>query len=148
MGIRQSKPGLLDVLTTGINATAAIHIARRGTLSVMTLGGEAAGALPSASLVGLRQLIRQMEQQYDTVLVNAPPMNPSADGLIVSGTCQQVVIVVRSQATSSQAIYRAMSRLSRVKANLLGIIVDGCPVESTTRSVTLQPPTGVVVSYT
>lgn len=92
------------------------------------------GAPNPAELVGSRkmaELIRALAEQYDHVILDAPPVLPVADSLMMSRFVDGVILVARIHHTEKRALREAMQRLCRVHAPVLGAVVNGVPFNKT-----------------
>lgn len=88
------------------------------------------GPLPpfAADLVASRrmeELIRWLGQQADIVLFDSPPINAVTDAAILATQVDGVLLAVRERRTQREAVVEARNRLMRVKANLLGAVLNG-----------------------
>jgi polysaccharide biosynthesis transport protein len=80
----------------------------------------------------LAELIRQVREHYDTVLVDTPPMLSMADSRIIGRASDAVILVVRANQTTKEALQDACSRFNEDGTPLLGTILnDWNPKHST-----------------
>lgn len=96
-------------------------------LYVMTSGqlppnpSELLGSLSMASLLD------HLESSYDYVIIDAPPLLPVTDAAVLSQKVDGVVVVVGSQVASSKDLNKALSSLSMVGSNILGVVMNKLP---------------------
>ncbi len=95
-----------------------------------------AGPLPPrpADLIGSRrmeELIQWLADQADIVLFDSPPINAVADAAILATRVDGVLLVARERRTRREAVAEARNRLGRVKANLLGAVLNGVAQDQT-----------------
>jgi capsular exopolysaccharide synthesis family protein len=88
------------------------------------------GQLPikTASLLGsnrMRELIQSLLEEYDYIIVDGPPALGFVDFHIMSELVDGVAVVVRAGKTPSNSIRELIDTLWSLKANLLGVIVNG-----------------------
>ena len=88
-----------------------------------------AGPIPPnpAELLGSKrfaQLIGQAREQFDYVLIDAPPTGPVSDPIILSTQGDGVLLVFDSQNTRKGAFRQAMRSLESVGANVLGTVMN------------------------
>ena len=98
-------------------------------LSVLT-----SGPLPPrpADLIGSRRMdevVARLGEQFDLVLFDSPPINAVADAAILATRVDGVLLVVRERRTRREAVVEARERLERVKAPLLGAILNGVSLD-------------------
>jgi len=64
-------------------------------------------------------------EQYDLVLVDAPPLLPVADGLALARRADSVVFVVRAGATGGALVRRAYEQLETAGVKHVGVVLNG-----------------------
>jgi capsular exopolysaccharide synthesis family protein len=72
----------------------------------------------------LRRLLAELQEQFDVVLLDSPPVLPVADPLILAGKVDGVVVVTRCDQTTGGELQRALSQLAQGDANMLGIVLN------------------------
>ena len=92
------------------------------------------GAIPPnpSELLGSRQmsdLIRRLEQTFDAVIVDAPPLLPVTDAAVLAQHVGGIVVVVRAQRLKQQDLAKSLDSLQMVGANMLGIVLNGLPAK-------------------
>jgi polysaccharide biosynthesis transport protein len=88
-----------------------------------------AGALPPnpAALLGgnaLRDFDASAREQYDMVVYDTPPLSVAADASLVSAITDGVLLVVDERRTHRKLAAQAVAQLRRVRANILGVVVN------------------------
>lgn len=71
----------------------------------------------------LGKLIKQLEQEYDRVIIDGPPVIGLADALEIGSHVDGIVYILQANAGSYRAIGRALNRLRESDANILGGIL-------------------------
>ena len=71
----------------------------------------------------LGNLIKQLEQEYDRVIIDGPPVIGLADALEIGSHVDGIVYILQANAGSYRAIGRALNRLRESDANILGGIL-------------------------
>lgn len=82
--------------------------------------------LGSASMSGL---IEALEERYDVVVIDAPPLLPVTDAAVLAQRVGGVVLVVGSQLVKSTDLQKSLSALEMVEADLLGVILNRLPAK-------------------
>jgi capsular exopolysaccharide synthesis family protein len=85
------------------------------------------GPIPSnpSELLGSAQmgsLLDELRDTFDIVIVDAPPVLPVADALVLAGELEAVVIVTRVGDTTRERLKQAADAVLQVKGNLVGIV--------------------------
>lgn len=77
----------------------------------------------------MRLLIERLEQAFDTVIIDAPPLLPVTDAAVLSQHVGGVVLVVGSQILRVQDFQKSLDALSLVGASLLGLVMNRIPAK-------------------
>jgi polysaccharide biosynthesis transport protein len=146
LGLNRS-PGLSTVLNGGVDfrtvvqkvdLQAGVH---RGALftalsgspipadSMCSLHVLTTGALPdnpAALLASARaqSTLNALRQEYDTIIVDSPPVNAAGDASLLGTNSDGVLIVARAGVTASEALAFTMEQLNAVRAPVLGGILN------------------------
>ncbi|GAA3400856.1 polysaccharide biosynthesis tyrosine autokinase [Pseudarthrobacter polychromogenes] len=75
----------------------------------------------------MKDLILELEQQFDIVIIDAPPLLPVTDAAVLSQHVGGVVVVVGSHKIKRQDLEKSIRALDMVEANLLGVILNRLP---------------------
>ncbi|ABK04573.1 lipopolysaccharide biosynthesis [Arthrobacter sp. FB24] len=94
----------------------------------------ASGQIPPnpSELLGsdeMKQLITRLEDAFDTVVIDAPPLLPVTDAAVLSQHVGGVVVVVGSQKLRQNDLEKSLGALNMVGANVLGIVLNRLPVK-------------------
>ena len=73
---------------------------------------------------GLEEVLEQACAEYDLVVLDGPPLLGFAEPLQMSTIVDGVIIVTRAGETSRNAVASVLSSLRRVRANVLGIVLN------------------------
>lgn len=77
----------------------------------------------------MRHLVVRLEQAFDTVVVDAPPLLPVTDAAVLSQHVGGVVVVVGSNKLKQQDLQKSLNALEMVGSNLLGVVLNRLPVK-------------------
>jgi capsular exopolysaccharide synthesis family protein len=77
----------------------------------------------------MKRLVQRLEQAFDTVIIDAPPLLPVTDAAVLSQHVGGVVLVVGSQKLRRHDLEKSLSALELVGANLLGVVLNRLPVK-------------------
>ena len=88
-----------------------------------------AGTVPPnpAELVGstrMRDTLERLRDAYDFVIVDAPPVLPVTDAIVLAREVDGVLLVVKGQDTPRELVRRARNQLLQANAHLLGAVVN------------------------
>ncbi len=74
----------------------------------------------------LRRLIASRQDDFDVIVVDTPPMLTTNDATDLLAAADAVVLVLRSGHTRTASAQRAATVLSRLRADVLGVVLNGC----------------------
>ncbi|WP_374113288.1 polysaccharide biosynthesis tyrosine autokinase [Pseudarthrobacter sulfonivorans] len=75
----------------------------------------------------MRHLIERLEQAFDTVIIDAPPILPVTDAAVLSQHVGGVVVVVGTQKVKKNELARSLEALELVGAKVLGVVLNRLP---------------------
>ncbi|MEV8000938.1 polysaccharide biosynthesis tyrosine autokinase [Pseudarthrobacter oxydans] len=79
--------------------------------------------------IEMDDLIRRLEQTFDAVIIDAPPLLPVTDSAVLAQHVGGIVMVVRSQKLKQQDLEKSLNALQMVGGKLLGIVLNGLPAK-------------------
>ncbi|WP_081818916.1 polysaccharide biosynthesis tyrosine autokinase [Arthrobacter sp. UNC362MFTsu5.1] len=79
----------------------------------------------------MKILLSRLEQAFDTIVVDAPPLLPVTDAAVLSQHAGGVVVVVGAQKTRTQDLQKALETLNLVDAKVLGVVLNRLQMKST-----------------
>lgn len=77
--------------------------------------------------VEMKELIRDLEAEFDIVIIDAPPVLPVTDAAVLSQQVGGVVLVVCTKKARLADVKKALDALQMVEASLLGIVLNKLP---------------------
>lgn len=79
----------------------------------------------------MQGLLSGLEDAFDAVIVDAPPLLPVADSAVLAQRVGGVVLVVGSQKIKHNELEKSLAALDMVEANVLGVIMNRLPAKGT-----------------
>lgn len=76
------------------------------------------------SSVKLRILLAQLQDRYDHIVIDSPPVIHVTDALIISPQVDGVALVVKSGHTPREAVVRSKQALTDVNAKIFGVVLN------------------------
>lgn len=73
---------------------------------------------------GLEELLEQAAQEYDLIIVDAPPLLGFAEPLRLASCVDGVLVVARAGETSRKAVGSVVTTLKRLRVNVLGLVLN------------------------
>jgi succinoglycan biosynthesis transport protein ExoP len=93
-----------------------------------------AGQIPPnpSELLGSRTmvtLLKELEAEFDTVLIDAPPLLPVTDSAVLSKSAGGAILVVSSGRAHRGQVHAAIESLNSVGAEVLGVVLTMLPTK-------------------
>jgi len=75
-------------------------------------------------------LMDQLKKEFDSIIIDAPPIILVNDAAVLGTMAESTLIVHRVGMVNQMLLKRAKRQLDSVKANVLGIIINGLKPDS------------------
>lgn len=127
------SPGLSELLTHGLGVRDVVRTLRldpaqpshmAGELHVITAGALAPNPSELMQSEKLRVVMRDVQEWYDFVVVDAPPSAVVADAIPVMSQVSGVLVVVRLRHSQRKSLWRLREQVARLPAPCLGVIIN------------------------
>lgn len=141
LGVR-STGGLYSVLSDTMPIQQAI--VSTNTENMFLLDAEPHIPNPADILASKRfaALAHKLEQMFDYVIFDTPPVGMFVDAAVVSTIVDAAVLVVRENFTKRQAVLQAYDQLKKAGGNVVGVVMNYCNVEEVRVLLCLLQPAG------
>lgn len=77
----------------------------------------------------MKQLITDLEGEFDAVIIDAPPLLPVTDAAVLAQQVGGVVVVVGALKVRTTEVEKALAALDMVEADLLGVVLNRLPTK-------------------
>jgi capsular exopolysaccharide synthesis family protein len=131
LGATQS-PGLAEYLLGECDEFAALQRGPMENLFFMPAGRAVASAPELLSNGRLKLFLQRVEPLFDWIVLDSSPVIPVSDATLVAGSCDGILMVVRSNVTPSDLARRAREEFP--DKLLLGVVLNGAPSGKLARS--------------
>lgn len=118
--------GLSNLLTSQMDVSSLIQV-HRDVANLWLLPSGDPTPVP-AELLGsnrFRDVLQQLEEKFDFVFIDSPPLLLVTDALLIATQVQGVILVVRSGSTTRSALRDTARLLRTVRVALLGNVLNG-----------------------
>lgn len=116
--------GLSSLLTRQAELDKAILPTKVENLSILTAGPIPPNPAELLSSKAMERLITQLRDQYDIIILDAPPLLQVADSRITSKLTDGVVMVVGCTTSDRQRVIKAKEQLELAEAKILGVVLN------------------------
>ncbi|WP_016949048.1 polysaccharide biosynthesis tyrosine autokinase [Anabaena sp. PCC 7108] len=120
-----NEQGLSTLLASDVNIPNQIGVQYSGSsyIDILTAGPiplDSANLLSSPRMI---QLMAAFEENYDLVLIDAPPVLGLVDAMLAASSCRSVIMVASIGKVTRTQLTQATAMLS--KLNLIGVVANG-----------------------
>lgn len=119
--------GLLEALAAQTPVEAAILRDGRTGLHFLPANGPLPSHLSSAELISspaMGAALESLKRQFDTIVIDAPPLLPVIDGRVLADHADQIVFVMTWRRTPKQLAKRALKSLGFNHRKVVGVVMN------------------------
>lgn len=129
LDLEPNHAGLSDFVSGDKKLEECLHAVRGTTLFALPAGRIPLNPLEMLSSQRFADAIEALRKTYDVMVIDSPPMQIVSDALVLSRFCTAVLFVVKADSTPYPLARESLMRLHRVKAPLLGAVLNRFDVE-------------------
>ena len=122
LGLRLA-PGLAECLESGLDPLSQVRKVEPFGWHFLSAGAPRSNPTELLQSDALTAVMRAVSSHFDWVLIDAPPVLPLTDALLLSRQVDATLLVARAGCTSHQAITQTINVIG--KKYLLGIVLNG-----------------------
>lgn len=119
--------GLSDVII-GKEEITSVFQRYNENLVIVTSGKVPPNPSEMLSSKAMSALIEALRKVFDYVILDTPPVQAVTDAQILSTKADGTILVVRAQETKKDSVNNAINLLKKVKANIIGTVLNGVEV--------------------
>lgn len=120
-----NAPGLSNYLV-GLNSIDEIvHKSTYNNLSIITAGNIPPNPVELLSSDNMGWLIEKLENDFDYIFLDTPPVNLVIDTVVVSKYVHGVVMIALQNSTDREAIRYALKQIKFAGSKVLGFVLNG-----------------------
>ena len=98
------------------------------SIDILPSGDSAPNPAGLLSSLEMEFLLESLTEKYSHIVIDSPPVLQFADSVILSTLVDSVLLVARDSFSTKHTVLKAKKLLSKVGANLTGIVMNGVPV--------------------
>ena len=126
---QDSVQTVTDLMLGGMGVDLVMNTPGLDNLSVLTAGTASRNPAEFLTLDKFSSLIAEMQEEYDVVLVDTPPILPVTDAVTMSSRVDGTILVYQVGRIGRSALKRAKFLLDHAKANVLGVVLTNVHAE-------------------
>lgn len=127
LGVRNT-PGLTEVLAGHEGKLRRLEL-RKTELFFLGAGSTPPNPTELLGSQRMREVLARVRQRFAYVLIDAPPLAPVSDSVVLSTLVDGVVLVVDQLRTPRQRVRDARARLAYARAKVLGVVLNRCDAD-------------------
>lgn len=118
------EQGVTDILSYGLNINSFLKNSKIPALKIITAGS--ANQNPSELFVplSLDYMINDCQQNFSMVIIDAPPLLPVSDSILLSNRVEGILFVVKAGHTNKKIAARAIELLDENRNKVLGTVIN------------------------
>jgi Mrp family chromosome partitioning ATPase len=125
---------LEDNVTQGLSGdlrTALRGLPQKPNFKLLSMAGKISLADPVQTLssAAMQKLVESLRHQFNTVVIDSPPVLPFADARVLSRLCDGVVLVCRAGITTHESFHRTREMLDTSRgAHIMDVVLNGVSI--------------------
>lgn len=120
-----NDPGFTNVLTGLVSFEDAVNETPYPNLHVLCAGISVPNPSELLACEATSEFISQMEEKYDYVIFDTPPINTVSDALPIIRLSDGTVMVVRQNNSTTTEIEKAIKSIEFINGRILGFVFNG-----------------------
>ncbi|MFW1953196.1 polysaccharide biosynthesis tyrosine autokinase [Acinetobacter beijerinckii] len=118
------KPGLSELLSNQADLSQVIHQTDVDGLSVITRGKNPTNPSEMLSSQQFKLLLENLDQQYDHIIIDTPPVLAVTDGIIISQYAGVNLLVARYAKSQMKELELSLNRFEQAGVKVNGFILN------------------------
>ncbi|MDN8334496.1 polysaccharide biosynthesis tyrosine autokinase [Acinetobacter baumannii] len=118
------KPGLSELLSGQADLTQVLHKTQVANLDVITRGKSPTNPSEILSSNQFKELLEQLQSQYDHIIIDSPPVLAVTDGIIISQYTGVNLIVARYAKSQMKELELTVNRFEQAGVKVNGFILN------------------------
>jgi tyrosine-protein kinase Etk/Wzc len=125
----ERQVGLTNALLGAYTLDEVIKPTGIENLDIITAGDIPPNPSELLSSNAMRKALTLLQQRYDLILMDSPPVIAVTDAAVLSTRVDAVLLVVSSGYVTRKEVDRAIQLLGNVRANLIGVLLNGLDIK-------------------
>jgi succinoglycan biosynthesis transport protein ExoP len=116
--------GLADALQVSDPVRGFVTQLSRSNLWLLSCGAEKKGSQTLLGSERMRELLPELQREFDYVLIDAPPLRAGDDTIMLGRNAEGVVLVLRANASRRETARKAVHDLETAHVRVLGAVLN------------------------
>jgi succinoglycan biosynthesis transport protein ExoP len=124
LGVDSNSKGLSNLVSGSDPTSECLHFNKELGIHIIPSGVVPTNPLELLSSIRFAEAMKWLEDSFDVVVIDSPPIQLVSDPLILSQFAHSVVYVVKADSTPYQVVLGGLERLRDANAHILGIVIN------------------------
>lgn len=124
LGVDTTSKGLSNLVSGSDPTSECLHFNKELGIHIIPSGIVPPNPLELLSSIRFAEAMKWLEESFDVIIIDSPPLQLVSDPLILSQFAHSVVYVVKADSTPYQIVLGGLERLRDAKAHVLGIVIN------------------------
>jgi protein-tyrosine kinase len=120
----ERERGMVEILTNGSSLKDCIKKTGAERLDIITSGKQHDTVADIFDAEAIMSVADELKFYYDLIIIDAAPVLPVSDPMLLSGKVDGIVLVVKAGVTQKEVVVRAADILSANRHKMLGIVLN------------------------
>ncbi len=116
--------GVVDILNFGLSVQRCLKETSVPKLFLVTSGIVKENPIELLNMDKVQKLLNEARENFDYVVLDAPPIIPVSDPLLLGKLVDNVILVIKAGETSRNIIKRAVDMFYDVKVDISGVVLN------------------------
>lgn len=119
-----NENGVADILSRGGDIKDALKPSAIPSLKILTAGVARHSPAELFSSTRLHEMFDQIRFYFESVLIDAPPIIPVSDSLLLSNEADGILFIFKAGVTQKRVAERALELLQDNRKKILGVVIN------------------------
>ncbi|HVL56599.1 MAG TPA: polysaccharide biosynthesis tyrosine autokinase [Burkholderiaceae bacterium] len=124
LGLPEDGPGIATLLSGAASIEGCVRRVKGLKLSIMTAGKTPPNPMDMLTSPRLSDTIRLLQQRYDLIVLDTPPIHLVSDPLLIGRLCTGVVYIAKSEGAPVPVIRKNLQRLDAANVHVFGVVLN------------------------
>ncbi|MDZ4251275.1 MAG: polysaccharide biosynthesis tyrosine autokinase [Sulfuritalea sp.] len=124
LGVNSNSKGLANLVSGSDPTSECMHFNKELGIHIIPSGVVPPNPLELLSSIRFAEAMQWLEQNFDVVIIDSPPLQLVSDPLILAQYAHSVIYVVKADSTPYQVALGGLERLREAKAHVLGVVIN------------------------
>lgn len=124
LGVNSNSKGLANLVSGSDPTSECMHFNKELGIHIIPSGVVPPNPLELLSSIRFAEAMKWLEENFDVVIIDSPPLQLVSDPLILAQYAHSVIYVVKADSTPYQVALGGLDRLREAKAHILGVVIN------------------------